>query len=91
MKDLGQKSKDLYDSPMSPNEQKNKIVYPEMDLPLETVEGQNLKVDDEVEIVVKGRVCGIQDTKWTKRISFEMKEGEVKKTSKDDKSLIEGA
>lgn len=91
MKDLGQKSKELYDSPGSPESQKNKVVYPEIDFPLFLVEGMGLKVDDAVEIRIKGRVCGLQDTKWTKRVSFEAKEGEVKKTGKKGESVLREA
>jgi hypothetical protein len=88
MKDLGQKAQELYDSPGSPETQKNKIVYPEVDLPLSFIEGINLKVDDNVELKFRGRVSGMQDTKWTKRVSFEVKEGEVKKAGKKGDSVL---
>ena len=91
MKELGQKGKELYDSPMSPAEQKNKIVYPEIEFPLSFVEGMNLKIDDDVDIHVKGRVSGMQDTKWTQRVSFEARQGEVKKSGKSNKSVLDQA
>jgi hypothetical protein len=88
MKDLGKKAKEMYDSPASPESQKNKIIYPDIDLPLSIIEGMNLKVDDNVDIRIRGRVSGIQDTKWTKRVSFEAKEGEVKKSGKKGNSVL---
>jgi hypothetical protein len=88
MKDLGQKAKELYDSPASPESQKNRIIYPEIRFPLSFTEGMNLKVDDDVVIRIKGRVSGMQDTKWTKEISFEAKEGEVKKAGKKSDSVL---
>lgn len=91
MKDLGQKQQNLYDAPSSPESQKNKIIYPEVDLPLSVIEGLNLKLDDSIEIHLKGKVSGMQDTKWTKRVSFECKEGEVKKTGKKGNNILEEA
>ena len=91
MKDLGQKQKDLYDGPASPESQKNKVVYPEIDFPLSFIEGMKLEVDDDVDIHIKGRVSGMQDTKWTQRVSFEAKEGEVKKSGKNNKSVLDQA
>ena len=91
MKDLGQKAKDLYDSPVSPESQKSKTIYPEIDFPLSFIEGMNLKVDDNVDIHIRGRVSGMQDTKWTQRVSFEAKEGEVKKSGKKGNSLLKEA
>ncbi len=86
MKDLGQKAKEMYDSPSSTESQrKNKIVYPEIDFPLSFIEGTKLKVDDNVDIHIRGRLSGMQDTKWTKRVSFEAKEGDVKKIGKQSK------
>lgn len=92
MKDLGKKTKNgIYDSTTSPESNKETIVYPEIDLPLEVIEGLGLKVDDDVDIHLKGRVSGIQDTKWTKRVSFEAKEGEVKKAGDSKKSVLDEA
>lgn len=92
MKSLGEKDKNIYDSPTSPEAQKNKIRYPEVSLPLSVVEGLGLDLDDEVEIKLKGRVCGIENTKWSQRITFEAKEGEVAKTeAAKSKSILEAA
>ena len=83
MIELGKKVKNMYDGPeIVQNEEK--IVYPDVDLPLEVVEGMNLSVDDKVSITIEGRVSGLQDTKWVKRATFEAHKAEVKKTSKSD-------
>jgi len=87
MKDLGTKSKELYDSP-STAENKNKVVYPEIDFPLSFVKGMELEVGDNVDIHIKGRVSGLQDTKWSQRATFEAKQGEVKKLGKDGESIL---
>ena len=92
MKDLGKTEKQLYDNPTSPGEQKtNKKIYPEIHLPLEVVDGMNLKVDDNVTFTCKGRVSGMEDTRYTKQVSIEAQEGEVKKAGKKGDSILEGA
>ena len=91
MKNLGEKGKGLYDGPATPESQKNTVTYPEIGFPLSLVEGLGLKVDDDVDIHIKGRVCGLEDTKWSKRVSFEAKEGEVKKIGKRGESVLEEA
>ena len=89
MKDLGKKQKELYGSP---SEEKNKIVYPDIDMPLSVIEGMNLKVDDDVSIHIKGRVSGMQDTKWTQRVTFEARQADIKKSSKTGgKSILDEA
>ncbi|TSA28582.1 hypothetical protein D4R71_00320 [bacterium] len=86
MKDLGRTEKQLYDSPATPETQrKNKIIYPSISFPLSFIEGTNLKVGDNVDIHIRGRMSGMQDTKWSKSVDFEAKEGEVKKSGKKGK------
>lgn len=88
MKDLGEKIKnDIYAEPAK--EAIPKIRYPEVSFPLDFVKGMDLKVDDDVDLHIKGRVSGMEDTKWSKRVSFECKQGEISKTSKKDKSLLD--
>ncbi len=91
MKDLGQKEKDMYDSPASPESQKNKVTYPEISFPLALIEGMELDIDDIVDIHVKGRVSGLENTRWSKRVSFEAKEGEVKKVSNKKENILSEA
>lgn len=92
LKDLGRTEKELYDSPATPaSQKKNRIIYPSISFPLSFIEGTNLKVDDNVDIRVRGRVSGMQDTKWTKTIEFEAKQGEVKKSGKKGESIIKEA
>lgn len=86
MKDLGENRKGLYGE-VSPAKEP-KIVYREIDLPLKIIDGLNIKRDDMVDIHLKGRMSGFQDTKWTQRVSFEVREGEVKKTGKKGENII---
>ena len=84
MKDLGEKLKDtMYDSLSMPNSEK--VRYPEISLPLSVIEGLNLKVNDEVTVSLKGRISGMEDTKWSKRVTIEATQGEVSKKTKDKK------
>ena len=87
LKDLGRKEPKIY--PSAEEAKAPRVIYREMDLPLDVVEGQNLKVDDDVEVRIVGRVSGMQDTKWNKSISIEMKQGEV--TKKENKSVLDQA
>lgn len=89
MKDLGEniKKSDMYPTMAEGKEQK--VRYPEVSFPLDFVDGLNLKVDDNVDIHIKGRVCGMEDTKWSNRITFECQKGEVTKESKKGESLLE--
>jgi len=82
MKDLGKKRTDVMYPTMA--NQENKIDYPSMDLPLSVIEGLNLKLDDEVEVRLVGKISGLQDTKWIKCVSIEAKEGEVLKKAKEE-------
>jgi hypothetical protein len=91
MMDLGKKQKELYESPATAGEGKNKIVYPEIDMPMGIIEGISCKVGDDVEIKIKGKLVGMQDTRWTKRVTFECREGEVKKTGKKSESVMREA
>lgn len=88
MKDLGKKRKEIYDSPGITKSESNKIDYPEISLPLEIIEGMNLKVDDDVVFTCKGRISGMEDTKWSRRVSIEAKEGEIKKAGKKGESVL---
>jgi len=90
MKDLGKKRKNFYDSPVDVEQKKETIVYPDTSLPLEFIEGKNLKVDDNVTLTFSGRVSGMEDTKWSKRVTFELHKGDVDKKEKEGKSLLDG-
>ncbi len=81
MKDLGTKQSKMF--PSAVEDTKDKTSYPEIRLPLSVIEGLNLKVDDNVDVRIKGRISGMQDTKWTKEISVEAKQGEVAKAGKE--------
>lgn len=83
MKDLGIKENKIYDHPTSA--QTPKVHYPSFDLPLDIIKGLELEVDDEVNVTISGRISGMQDTKWTKCVTIEAKEGEVTKKSKEEK------
>ncbi len=89
MKDLGKTEQEIYDSPASPKTQKkNKKVYPEISLPLDLFKDMNLKVNDNVTFTCRGRSIGMEDTRWSKRLSFEAKEGELKKAGKKGNSIL---
>lgn len=85
MKDLGTKQSKMF--PSAVEESKDRVNYPEIRLPLSIIEGLNCKVDDDVELHIKGRISGMEDTKWSKSVSIEAKQGEVTKSGKkEDKS-----
>ncbi len=89
MKDLGTKRDDkIYDHP----DNGPKVTYPKVDLPISFIEGKEVKRDDEVEIRIKGKLCGFEDNEWRKIVTFELKEGEIvgkdKKEEKDNESLL---
>lgn len=81
MKDLGVKQKEFYGGDEI-NKSPDKIVYREIDLPLALVEGMDASVDDEVTVTIKGRISGLQDTKFAQTVTIEAKQGEVIKGSK---------
>lgn len=80
MKDLGTKQSKMFPSAVESNG--DKTSYPEIRLPLSIIEGLNMKVDDEVDVHIKGRISGMEDTKWSKTITIEAKEGEVAKAGR---------
>lgn len=89
MKDLGTKREDkIYDHP----DNGPKVTYPKVDLPISFIEGKDVKRDDEVEIKIKGKLCGFEDNEWRKIVTFELIEGEIvgkdKKEEKDNQSLL---
>lgn len=89
MKDLGTKRDDkIYDHP----DNGPKVTYPKVDLPISFIEGKDVKRDDEVEIKIKGKLCGFEDNEWRKIVTFELIEGEIvgkdKKEEKDNQSLL---
>lgn len=67
------------------------MVYPELTIDLSLVEGKNLKVGDTIDLKFKARVSGMQDTKWSKNISFELEKGDIGEDSKSDKSILADA
>ena len=83
-KNLGVKEKDFYNGPEIVKTE-NTVRYPDMDLPLDFVDGMDLSVDDEVTLAFKGRVSGLQDTKWSKRVTFELHTGEATKKKEEKK------
>jgi len=91
MKDLGKKSSQLYDSPGTVQSEKNRIIYPEINLPLDFIEGLKLEVDDNISFVAKGRISGMEDTRYAKRVSLELKKGEIVKDGKDKQSILDEA
>jgi len=80
MKDLGTKQSKMF--PSAVEEKTDKTSYPEIRLPLSIIEGLSIKVDDDVDIHIKGRVSGMEDTKWSKTVTIEAKQGEVTKAAK---------
>ena len=90
MKDLGRTEKELYDSPVSPSTQKSgkKKIYPEISLPLKLFSDMNLKVGGYITFLCKGRIIGIEDTRFSKRLSIEALKGEIKKTGKKGNSVL---
>jgi hypothetical protein len=88
MKNLGTKQKkDIYQETTASN--KETVSYPEVSFPLDFIEGINLKVDDTVSIQIEGRISGMEDTRWSKRVSFECKKGMITKSSDNKKSLLD--
>ena len=82
MQDVGEeiKREEMYPTMEKPG--KKEIRYPSFDLPLKVVKGMDIEVDDEVTITVKGRISGLQDTKWTKAVTIEAHQAEVTKDKK---------
>ena len=88
---LGEKNRDAMLYPKTAaSEETDKVSYPEVRLPLKLISELNLKVGDDIEIVIKGKLTGMEDTKWSKTMSMEAREGEVKSSS-SKKSVLEGA
>ena len=74
MQNLGKKSKELYDTPGTKASEENRIIYPEVRLPLDVVDGKNFKKGDKVSFKSTGIVAGIEDTKWSQHIIVEAHE-----------------
>ena len=92
LKDLGEKQlKDIYDGPTTVKRGEPKVTYQEISLPLKLVEKMGLNVDDTVTLTLKGRLSGLEDTRWSKRVSFEIKKGEVVRDGKSKKSILDEA
>jgi len=81
MKDLGTKQSKMF--PSAVEEGADKTHYPETRLPLSVIEGLNLKVDDNVDVHIKGRISGMEDTKYSRTVTIEAKQGEVAKAGKE--------
>ena len=82
---LGRKRSTLYDNPTSCCEdEKDEMIYPHLSLPLDVVEGMGLDLEDKVSITLKGRVTGLEKTKYNKSVEFELDQGEVLKADSGD-------
>ena len=91
LKGLGEKIEEDEAAPVAMGGEKKTISYPSLSLPLELVEDMNLDLEDNVDIVLKGKVQGLENTTWNKSVSFELRQGDITKTSskEDDKDLLE--
>jgi hypothetical protein len=90
MKDLGTKRENQFIEKETPDFPK--VTYPKVDLPLSFIENKDVKKDDEVEIRLKGKLCGFEDNEWRKIVTFELKEGEIvgKDKKKEEESSLLG-
>ena len=90
-KDLGTTRENVFEGSASAKDMP-KVTYPKVDLPLSFISDKDVKRDDEVEIRLKGKVCGFEDNEWRKVVTFELTEGEIigkdKKEEKDNTSLL---
>jgi hypothetical protein len=75
MKDLGTKRAELYDHPASPKE--NKVDYPTVFLPLSILGDKKAELGDEVTLSLKGKIEGLEQTKYRKGIEIKLVEGEI--------------
>lgn len=80
MIDMGTKQSKMF--PSAVESKGDSISYPEIRMPLKMIEGLNCKVDDEVDIHIKGRISGMEDTKWSKNVTIECKQGAMAKAGK---------
>jgi hypothetical protein len=92
MQDLGTKRDNMYDHPTSEKDMP-KVTYPKLDLPLSFIANKDVKRDDEVEIRLKGKLVGFEDTEYRKIVTFELKEGEIvgkDKEESEEQTLLGG-
>ena len=89
--DLGEKNKEAVLYPTAAKEEKDKVRYPEIRLPLKVVSALNMKVGDGIEVKLKGKIVGMENTKWSNSVMIEAHEGEASKSSSGGKSVLEGA
>ncbi len=54
-----------------------KEVFPKVDMPLDFISDKDLKLEEEVTITVKAKVCGFENNEYRKVVTFELKEGEI--------------
>ncbi len=87
MKDLGMKSGDMYPS-MAEND-KEKVHYTQISLPLSIVDGEEPEIGDEITVTIKGKVKQIMKMDMCENISIEAQSGKVVEkgdSKKEDKT-----
>lgn len=74
MKDLVMKTNKFIEQESAGMKRK---IYPKVDIPLSFVEGENIDLEDKVELKFKGKVIGLENNEYRKIVTFELTEGEM--------------
>ncbi len=74
MKNLGKTEAEMY--PSMSKGSKTKKIYPTLRLPLDIV-GKDAELGDEVTLKIKAKIKGLENTEYSKEVTFQATEAEV--------------